>query len=390
MGSLILDGMAIDLHFPPDLETLRAVWLRFATEECGTYTPLYRTICEAVAEHREVLQLTADGPSHARQPNLLLAAAHYLVLRRRSRGASLGDTEPNQTLDELGSIYEAGRGDDAGQAFIAAVLANRSEIVSLLETRFTQTNECGRSAPLALALHAIASANADTAGRRATLALIDAGCSAGLNLGVDRYRVDFGASGACGPEDGTTVSSELTGPNAAKTLPLPDALDCLGWRIGLERAPVDLDDDAAIDWLLACIWPEHGYRLERAVAGFAALRADPPTIVQGDMVDDLSAVIDQAPNDMLVTVLTSWAVAYLRPVDRKRFVEVLHAASMTRPIVWLSMEAPGVVQGLDLPDFVIDSPTSPSLVGSLRFDRGKVEATTLGWTHPHGAWFAPV
>ncbi len=376
--------MAIDLHVPPDLESLRAEWERFAEYECGTYTPLYRHICEAVAVEPAVLRLTAEGPSHARQPNLLLAAVHSLVLRHVA-GRSAGDP----TVDRLAAIYAAGTIEGAGEAFIDVVLANRAAIAGTLAARFTQTNECGRSAPLALALAAVA-ASEYSAGEPTTLALIDAGCSAGLNLAVDRYQLDFGEFGIVGPPEGVRVVSELSGPNVNHVLPLPEALEGIGWRRGLERAPVDLDDDEAVDWMLACLWPEHGHRLERAADAFASLRGDPPQIVKGDIVDDLPGLIEEAPAGMLVTVLTSWAAAYLRPADRERLAEVCRAASNARPIVWLSMEAPGVVPGLALPDFEVASATSPSLVGALRFDRGVATATTIGWTHPHGAWFAPI
>ncbi len=398
-GSADPVGMSLDLHFPPELDTLRSVWLRFAEEECGTYTPLYRQICEAVADDADTLQLTAEGPPHARQPNLLLAGVHLLVRRRHDR------SEASPALEVLADLYAHGSGEraegsvdvDAGAAFIAVVEAHRDELAAVLASRFTQTNECGRSAPLALALHRVASANPnpnpDTSGsgegRPAMLAVIDAGCSAGLNLAVDRYLLDFGPAGTMGPANGTLVHCELTGPNVQSLAPLPEQLDVIGWRVGLERAPVDLRDREQLDWLIACVWPDHRERLARAEQALDALAADPPRVVGGDMVDDLAALIAEAPAEMLVTVVTSWAAAYLRPTDRERLAEVMRAASFDRPIVWLSMEAPGVAVGIDTPTFVVESPTSPSLVGTLRFDQGAVEATTFGWTHPHGAWFAP-
>src|SRR5262249_54252048 len=64
-----------------------------------------------------------------------------------------------------------------------------------LATRHTQTNEPGRAALLALGLPI-------GAGQIGTpIGLLDAGCSAGLNLLLDRYRFDFGAAGGLGPAD---------------------------------------------------------------------------------------------------------------------------------------------------------------------------------------------
>lgn len=370
----------------PDLDRLRAAWRTFAENECGDYTPLYRQICEAVAADDEALELTAQGPPHARQPNMLLAAVHFLVIRTPP-----GDPE----LDRLRSIYDGAATNDQpadnepGAAFLSVVHANRARLAELLATRYTQTNECGRVAPLALALESIAADHRRRSGTEKGLALIDAGCSAGLNLAVDRYRIEFDSHPPVGPADGVAVRSELRGPHPGAVLPLPSAVDSIDWRVGLERAPVNLVDDDAVDWLVACVWPDHRERRQRANAALSELARHPPTIVRGDMVDDLEALIDQAPDGSLVTVLTSWAAAYLQPVDRKRLAAVLLEASHRRPIVWLSMEAPGVVEGLTPPDFIVESQTSPSLVGFIRYERGTVEATTLGWTHPHGSWFAP-
>ncbi len=387
-------------------DTLRRRWLVFARNECGDYSPMYRAICEAVADDVGLLRFTASGPTHARQPNLLLAAVHSIVLR--------DDHGDDPTAVALAASYAAAGVEGAtvdpevGRRFVEFCRQHEPELGALLASRFTQTNECGRSAPLALALHRIAHdhpapaipspATPTPATCPATLALIDAGCSAGLNLAVDRYRIDFGRFGAMQPARPTdhdvggepvTVYSELRGPHVDGVLPLPPALDVIGWRVGLERAPVDLADDEARRWLLACVWPDHRARLDRARRALEQLAADPPRVLVGDLVADVGRAIDAAPPGHLVTVITSWAAAYLPPAERERFRSELSAASFARPVVWLGLEAPGVVEGVSRPAFDVESETAPSLVGYLRFEQGVVTPVTLGWTHPHGAWFAP-
>ncbi|HKS98000.1 MAG TPA: DUF2332 family protein, partial [Rugosimonospora sp.] len=54
-------------------------WLDFADQECAGYSPLYDAVCRAVAADPELLALTAAAPPSGRQPNVLLAAAHYLL-----------------------------------------------------------------------------------------------------------------------------------------------------------------------------------------------------------------------------------------------------------------------------------------------------------------------
>ena len=63
---------------------------------------------------------------------------------------------------------------------------HRAEVLELMETRRTQTNECGRCALIGPALTWAAQQFGGP------LALLDVGASAGLNLGCDRYFLDYG------------------------------------------------------------------------------------------------------------------------------------------------------------------------------------------------------
>ena len=75
--------------------------------------------------------------------------------------------------------------------------------MALLGTRRIQTNDCGRSALIAPALTWAASRHP------APLALVDVGASAGLNLLLDRFRIDYGAYGATGPPESPVRRSSL-------------------------------------------------------------------------------------------------------------------------------------------------------------------------------------
>ena len=99
--------------------------------------PIYAEICERLSEVPELIDLLAAHEPEARQPNLLFAAVHYLLLG--------GLDHP------LGEVY-AGSGADAIDAFADVILSHRGEIDELLRTRRTQTNEVGRAAVLALML----------------------------------------------------------------------------------------------------------------------------------------------------------------------------------------------------------------------------------------------
>ena len=157
---------------------LAAVWTYFADTSCGEYSPLYDRICRTVAASDEVLALIAEAPPRGHLPNVLLGAVHYLLL---------GGLD-----DPLAEVY-AGRSDaDVGPLFVDFCLRHRDELLDLLATRHTNTNEVGRSALLGPALTVVATRVG------APLGLVDVGCSAGVNLLCDHYLLDYGPGGTTG------------------------------------------------------------------------------------------------------------------------------------------------------------------------------------------------
>jgi hypothetical protein len=347
-------------------------WSDFARTECRGYSTLYERICEAVAASPEVLALALEAPAAGRQPNVLLAAAHDLVLR--------GVDHPLAGWYQRAASDVALDGaelDAAAAAFVDLVLQQRDEVATLLATRRTNTNECGRSAVLAPALRWAAT----RLGAEDGIALLDGGTSAGLNLRLDQYLLDYGDAGRTGPADAAVhvrCAVEGPAPIAAAVVPL------LG-RVGLDRSPVDLADEDRARWLVACVWPDTG-RLDRTRAAIAVARAHPVEVVEGDLVDGLPAALARLPRAVPVVVTTTWVLAYLRPEHRLRFVGALAAASELVPIVWVSAEGPGVVPGVIGTSVADPDVDGSSVVGGWRFGGGRAEeAVVLGRCHPHGA-----
>jgi hypothetical protein len=154
---------------------------------------------------------------------------------------------------------------------------------------------------------------------------------------------------------------------------------------------VSLDDDDAVRWLEACLWPDVPGRVERFRAARALLRADPPEVLQGDLVDDLATTVavgrQQAGSEAHVVVLSSWALSYV-PVERRRELEaVLHQLSQEiAHLSWLSAEPPGCVPGVRVPGGLADD-RGGTVVGLRRWRDGReVPPQTLGSCHPHGQW----
>ena len=350
------------------VERLAEHWRLFAETSCGRYSPLYDRISRAVAGDDELLALLLQAPLPGQQPVLVLAAVHYLVL---------GGLDHSLT-----DVY-AGRSDaDPAPLFRDLCLSHRDRLLELLATRRTQTNEVGRSAVLGPALSVVA----DRLGT--PLALVDVGSSAGLNLRCDHYRLDYGELGATGPADApVSIGCRVV----AGRPPVADRLPPIAARVGIDRAPVDLDDPDATRWLLACTWPDTA-RIARTERAVAEARADPPPVVAGEALEVLGGVLDRLDPRAIACVTTTWVMAYLRRAEREQFVTLLTNAGRKRPIAWISAEDPAVLPHLGSGDTELPSHdgTRPSVLGLTVLGAGTADeepdATLLGFVHPHGLW----
>lgn len=322
-----------------------------------------------MAEDDVVLDLVREAPLPGMQPNVLLAAGHDLVLG--------GVDHP------LAAIYAGESDADPGPAFCDLIRSHPDEVRWYLEHRRTNTNECGRAAVLVPALRWLT----DVVGE--PIVLLDGGSSAGLNLHLDRYRLDYGDAGATGPADAPVrIECAVTGD-----APIESTAPQIVARIGLDRSPVDLTDDADVRWQLACVWPDT-VRLDRTRAAIELARAAPVEIVQGDLIDDLASTAARLPSGPPLCVMTSWVLAYVPGRQRPAFLEAMAALSHDRSVVWLSAEGPGVVRELPAPvgNSTVEG-VVPSVLGVVHFEGGQqVAADALATCHPHGsslAWSAP-
>ena len=359
-------------------DRLAQVWRDFAEEQCRGYSPLYERICEAVASNTAVLDLALAAPALGRQPNVLLAAGHYLVL--------------DGVDHRLAEIYQgAADADDAGVAFCDLVLSQREAIAAVLATRHTNTNECGRSAVLVPALRwAAAHMGAGGSAGDGPIAWIDVGASAGVNLNLDRFLLDYGRKGTTGPADAVVrITCSADGD-----VPVAPAATSIAARIGLDRDPVDLSDDDERRWMLACVWPDTG-RLVRTRAALDIAATSGNEILRGDMVGDLATAVERLPPDVPLCVTTSWVVAYLRPERRPDFRAQLRALSASRPVAWIAAEGQGVIDGVTLPaegerpSHVATDDVQPSILACISYEGGaggSEEINVLGTCHPHGTW----
>ena len=344
---------------------LDALWRTYADTGPAEDAPTYRAIAHSVADDPDLLAVAAAAPPATHHPNHLLAAVRFLLLG--------GLDHP------LADAYANGEIDRAVVQFRSFVFDHRDAILDVLAHRRVQTNEVGRSAVIAPALAWVASA-------RGPLGLLDVGTSAGLNLLVDRTRVQRIPADETGAEpaaesDVLVLPCEVTGsPPPAE----PPAYH-LSWRLGLDRSPIDLDDEASTRWLVSCVWIDQHDRIERLAAAIELARRFPAPVRQGDAVASLPDTIAEAPADIHLVVLTTWVAFYLDGRERLAFTEALAGAG--RPVTWLSLEHPGVVD-LPAPPTPREAQIVPSVLGAVSFpgDGRPPNREVLGWAHPHGRW----
>ncbi len=335
-------------------------------------SPLTSAMARLLAADDELLGLLNHVPDERQRiPNVILAAVHFLMLR-----------SPDASGHELAGWFPTVGGSrlvddpDLGRA-LGSFLRSHEEILGLLRTRTTQTNEIGRAAVLRLGIRAVA--------RDRPVALIDVGTSGGVNLHLDRARIDHGIHGTVGPADSPLrLECELRGDI------VPDLGSVtIGWRLGLDRDPVDLTDDVAADWTRACIWPDQHARHERFVAARDAVRAAPHTVLKGDLFDTVPAAVAAAPEDLLVVLTHSLVLYYLDAAQRLEFEDLLTELSRRREIGRVGLETDRVIP------LTADEEALLGIVGdeasALVASRHVGAARTvvgLGRSDHHGAWIS--
>jgi len=274
----------------------------FARQEARGRSAAYESLAEAVAGDAPLIAFIASLPPGKRQPNLLFAAARYLL-----------GTPPG-----IGPLREL-------------VRQSRPELTRLILTRRTQTNEPARCAVLLPALAQLPE----------PLALVEVGASAGLNLLADRYSYDYAGYRLAGRDpDAPTLRCQPRGP-----VPLPPRVPAVAWRAGLDLNPLDVTSDEDVRWLSCLVWPGEGDRADRLAAAVAAARRDPPAVRRGDLLTGLPALAAQAPADATLVVYHTSVLYQVAADQREHFIRTVRGLGAA----WLSSEAPGIVPGTAAP-----------------------------------------
>ena len=192
-----------------------------------------------------------------------------------------------------------------------------------------QTNEVARSGVLMPGLMVIAAATG------LSVRLFELGCSAGLNLNLDRFAYDLGGLPAGDLGAAVRLQPAWDGP------PPPAAVVQVAARRGTDINPLDVLDARVRDRLLAYVWPDQPERVARATAAIALAESLPPPIDQADAADWLEARVALETGTVAV-VFHSIAFQYFPPGTKARIAAHMAAqgerATAAAPLAWLRYE----------------------------------------------------
>ena len=333
-------------------------WAFFASEALRGHSPLYQRLALGVRETPELQALAAHARKGQPHANILFGAVHYLLLGGLSD--ALADYYP--------SVRPAARPQgDVFPLFAAFCKANERDLLPLIKTRVTNTNEVARSATLYPAFDFIARETGEA------LHLIEIGPSAGLNMNWDRYLYSYMRDGRVAIERGAHGSKVHLTPElrSAAVPPLLARMPEVANRVGLELNPVDLSKPEDRLWLKALIWPELTARFARFDGAMEVALAHPQRIWPGDALALLpDAVTRELPPNGAAVVYHSHVTYQFSEEMRARLNELLMTLSCKRPIYRLSIEWDGADYPINLG----------------RYDGGEPTRRTLGHCDPHGSW----
>ena len=206
------------------------------------------------------------------------------------------------------------------------------EIRSLISARLVQTNEVRRCIAIMPALILVSREAKDR-----PLHLVEIGASAGLNLSWDRYAYDYGEMRRCGDMNSPVqIKCAVKGKSIP---PLPERFPEVSARVGIDVNPLDVNDPEATLWLRALVWPEHEERAELLQQAVQVTRQNQPTLIRGDGVESLPAVIEAVPDGSVLCILRMFTP--ISPESRDRLSSLISSYGAKRDVFMISSRPHG-------------------------------------------------
>ncbi len=256
------------------------------------------------------------GPEAASVPLRLAGALHALVL--------------SGNAPDLAAQYPPhAPTDDALWGAVQTALETHSAFLNRWLDTAPQTNEVRRAAALVPVLHLLAAATEHP------IDLIELGCSGGLNLRCDQFRVQAGQT-SYGPADSAVqLTPEWSGPCP------PAATLSIASRTGVDLNPLDPAQPEDALRLRAYLWPDQPDRMARTQAAIALAQRCSARLKRADAIAALPGLLEPTPGRTRV-VFHTVAWQYFPPEAQARGAQTLAqagtAATSDSPLARISME----------------------------------------------------
>jgi hypothetical protein len=334
--------------------TLAQAYRHFGEVDAAGTSPVYERVAVALSESGAALRAIEAAPARKRHPAVILAALHDLALAGRAPA--------------LAAAYAAADGDAAVGAAIDTLLRMTDSVVAIAVRRPPLADETGRCAVLYPAIaEAARRAGANKVG------LIDVGCSAALNLNVDRVGITYSNGQSLGdPSSPVQLSASIVGDRPVPTRAMPEVVA----RVGVDLDPVDVTDADDTRWLRACLPPDQPERVARLEAEMALAATAPPLLLRGDAVEVLPDAFARVPADALPVVTTTWALSRFPLESRLRFLHRLDEAAVGRAVAWVSAEGVGVAPAI--PTLGDRRASGHSVIGLASLEQSALRAEAVG------------
>ncbi|MFC7072645.1 DUF2332 domain-containing protein [Halovenus rubra] len=303
------------------MESVREEFRWFADWAAGT-APLYEVLASRTATDTQLLRIADESPDSQPAPNLLFAAAHYLLLDDSSH--RLAEFYPTCVTDPRSPDRE-----ETFEAFRDFIMENESTVRTLIQSRRVQTNAVGRSALLFPAFKQLVENHAEQ-----PVALVEIGSSAGLNLYWDKYQYQYNGYGTYGASHSPVqIESDVRGNTVP---PFWRSEPEIAQRVGIDSNPLDVTDSTDAEWLRALVMPDQQWRVDRLDDAISLVRNEQPTIVEGNALDVLPEILADIPKEYDICVFSTLVLYQFETEQIASLRRLLNRASQERTVHWLS------------------------------------------------------
>lgn len=345
-----------------------SAWLRFSS-------PLFSALARASADDSDMLELGSATRNGQSAGMLLPIVVHYLLLKSPESKLSRYFASLTDTPEPV---------EDAFPAFREFCLDRRSELTELLARHTVNTNLVERSSSILATLAYVSGLT------QQPLTLVEICCSAGLNLVLDEYHYDFGATGQLG---NTQSPVQLTCTLIGRSRPPIRRIPQIVQRVGVDLVKVDPSDRLDQLWMQATLFPEWKVEREHLDAALSVRAAHPLRMIEGSALEALPALLPELPGT--VCVLATHCMGQWSEEAKGQLDDILSAASRERDIHRVGIdrihqEPPAAVRErlakLAAAGVPLSQKSLPSRIEHTWYMRSDARTHFLGQADGCGAW----